>query len=252
MIGGVKLAGHKARSQAAERSADLVAARREPLAGHGKDAARHAGQAGGDLDIVRNLLIQTAALLGLVVPGNAEEVHGVNVPQTGLCELVLDLFRNQIGILHLGDGRDDDMVFLGLLDVVLQAFLVDAKINHGFLLLFLHQDMSTACIWIYQNAFAILSPDFVMSSAPFWLRKRMALTLSSFVIKATGFANQLDRLRDQVVQQIAYIKRNPFGFLLGDVLREISSWIECSIMDSAEMSKLIQKIAPTSPLSSLI
>ena len=46
----------------------------------------------------------------------------------------------------------DDVVFLGLLDIVGKAFFVDAQINHGFLLLFLHQDMSTACIWIYQNA----------------------------------------------------------------------------------------------------
>ena len=151
MIGGVELTGHKARSQAAERSADLMAARGEPLAGHGKDAARHAGQAGGDLHIIRGVLIQTAELLGLVVPGNAEQVDGVDVPQAGMGQLFLDFLRDEIRILHLRDGRDDDVVFLGLLDVVLQAFLVDAKINHCSFLQFLRQDKNIACIWKCQN-----------------------------------------------------------------------------------------------------
>ena len=63
------------------------------------------------------------------MPVDAEEVHGVNVPQTGVRQLFLDLFRNQIGVLHLRDGRDDDIVFLGLLDIVGKAFFVDGQIN---------------------------------------------------------------------------------------------------------------------------
>ena len=129
MIGGVELAGHKTRSQAAEGSADLMAAGREPLAGHGQNAARNAGNGGRDLNIVRGLLVQAAGLLGLVVPADAEQVDGVNVPQAGVRQLFLDLLRDQIGVLHLGDGRDDDVVFLGLLDVMQQAFFVDGQID---------------------------------------------------------------------------------------------------------------------------
>ena len=129
MIGGVELAGHKTRSQAAEGSADLMAAGREPLAGHGQNAARNAGNGGRDLNIVRGLLIQAAGFLGLVVPADAEQVDGVNVPQAGVRQLFLDLLGDQIGVLHLGNGRDDDVVFLGLLDVMQQAFFVDGQID---------------------------------------------------------------------------------------------------------------------------
>ena len=156
MIGGVELAGHKTRSQAAEGSADLMAAGREPLAGHGQNAARNAGNGGRDLNIVRGLLVQAAGLLGLVVPADAEQVDGVNVPQAGVRQLFLDLLRDQIGVLHLGDGRDDDVVFLGLLDVVRKAFLVDGQIDFThvlFLLLFYHcLNKNTVCTWIFQSA----------------------------------------------------------------------------------------------------
>ena len=129
MIRCVKLAGHESRSQAAEGSANLVAAGREPLAGHGKNAAGNTGHGGRNFDVVRGLLVKAAGFLCLVVPVDAEEVHGVNVPQTGVRQLFLDLFRNQIGVLHLRDGRDDDIVFLCLLDVVCQTFFVDGQIN---------------------------------------------------------------------------------------------------------------------------
>ena len=36
---------------------------------------------------------------------------------------------DEVRVLHLGDGRDDDVVFLGLLDVVCKAFLVDGQID---------------------------------------------------------------------------------------------------------------------------
>ena len=106
-----------------------MAAGREPLAGHGKNAAGNAGHGGRNFDVVRGLLVKAAGFLCLVVPVDAEEVHGVDVPQTGVRQLFLDLFRNQIGVLHLRDGRDDDIVFLCLLDVVCQTFFVDGQIN---------------------------------------------------------------------------------------------------------------------------
>ena len=109
-----------------------MAAGGEPLAGHGDDAAGYAGQLAGDLHIVGNLLEQAAALLGLIVPGNAEQVDGVHVPQAGMAQLGLDLLGDQIGILHLRNGRDNDVVLLGLLDIVLQTYFVDGQIDHFF------------------------------------------------------------------------------------------------------------------------
>ena len=109
-----------------------MAAGGEPLAGHGDDAAGHAGEFAGDLHIVGHRLEQAALLLGLVVPGDTEQVHGVHVPQAGVAELGLDLLGDQVGVLHLGDGGDDDVVLLSLLDIVLQAGLVDGQIDHVF------------------------------------------------------------------------------------------------------------------------
>ena len=129
VIVGVELAGDQTRSEAAEGSADLVAAGGEPLARHGDDAAGYARKLAGDLYIVGDLLKEAAGLLGLVLPGDAEEVEGVDVPQTHVLQLGLDLLGNGLGMLHLRDGGDDDVVFLGLLDVMLQSDLVDAQID---------------------------------------------------------------------------------------------------------------------------
>jgi len=133
MIGGIELAGHETRSQAAEGSADLMAASGEPLASHGKDAAGHTGEAGRDLNIVGNLLEQTACFLGFVVPGNPEQVDGINIPKSGMRQLGLDLLGDQLRVLHLRKSRNDDVVFLCLLNVVLKASLVDAEVDftHG-------------------------------------------------------------------------------------------------------------------------
>ena len=129
MVGSIELTGHQTGNQAAEGSTDLVAAGGEPLTGHGNDAAGNAGQLAGDFHIVGNSLEQTALFLGLVLPGNTEQVDGIHIPQTGVAELGLDLLGDQIGVLHLSDGGDDDVVFLCLPDIVLQSGLVDGQIN---------------------------------------------------------------------------------------------------------------------------
>ena len=125
----VELAGHQPGRQAAEGGAHLVAAGGEPLARHGDDPAGHAGEAGGDLHVVGHGLEQAAALLGLVLPGDAEQVQRVHVPQSHVLELDLDLLGDGLGVLHLGDGGDDDVVLLGLLDVVRQGLLVDRQVD---------------------------------------------------------------------------------------------------------------------------
>ena len=149
MIGGIELAGHQTGRQAAEGSAHLVAAGGEPLAGHGDDAAGHAGELAGDLHIVGHSLEQTALLLGLIVPGDTEQVHGIHIPQTGLGQLSLDLFGDQVGVLHLSDGGDDDVVFLGFLDIVLQTGLVDGQIDFTHVLF--SSCNFTSCLRRYKN-----------------------------------------------------------------------------------------------------
>ena len=119
MIRRVELAGDEARGEAAERSADLVAARGEPLARHGEDAAGNAGELGRNFNIIRHGLIEAAGLLGLVLPRDAEEVQRVDVPKADSLELFLNFLRDGLRMLHLRDGRDDNVVFLGLLNVVL-------------------------------------------------------------------------------------------------------------------------------------
>ena len=107
-----------------------MAAGGEPLAGHRDDAAGHAGQNGRDLNVVRDGLEQRALDLGLVLPRDAEQVQRVDVPHANGFQLLLDLFGNGLRMLHLRDGRDDDAVFLGLLDIMRKALFVDGQIDH--------------------------------------------------------------------------------------------------------------------------
>ena len=155
VIGSVELTGHQAGSQAAEGGAHLVAAGGEPLAGHGNDAAGHAGELAGDLHIVGDRLEQTAGLLGLVVPGNAEQVDGIHIPQTGVAQLGLDLLGDQVRVLHLGDGGDDDVVLLGLLDVMRQTDFVDGQIDFTHVsfppVVCSHRYRNIRCIWKYRS-----------------------------------------------------------------------------------------------------
>ena len=155
VIGGIELTGHQAGSQAAEGGAHLVAAGGEPLTGHGNDAAGHAGELAGDLHIVGDRLEQTAGLLCLVVPGNAEQVDGIHIPQTGVAQLGLDLLGDQVGVLHLGDGGDDDVVLLGLLDVMRQTDFVDGQIDFTHVsfppVVCSHRYRNIRCIWKYRS-----------------------------------------------------------------------------------------------------
>ena len=130
-----------------------MAAGGEPLAGHSNDAALHAGEAGGDLHVVGDSLVQAAALLGLVLPGNTEQVQGIDIPQAHVLQLGLDLLRDRLRVLHLGNGRDDDIVLLGLLDIMLEAFLVDAEIDltHAAFPPVLCQYKNIMYIWICRN-----------------------------------------------------------------------------------------------------
>ena len=109
-----------------------MAAGGEPLAHHGHDPAGDAGERRGQLDVVGHRLEHSAALLGLILPGDAEQVQGIHIPEAHGLQPLPDLLRDGLRVLHLGDGGDDDVVLLSLLDIVLQAGLVDGQIDHVF------------------------------------------------------------------------------------------------------------------------
>ena len=130
MAGGVKLPGHQAGSQTAKGGAHFMASGGEPLAGHGQNAAGDPGQGGGQLHIVGHSLIAAAEFLGFVLPGDAEEVQRIDVPQSHVFQLVPDGAGNGFRLLHLGDGGNDDIIFAGLFDVSVQTLSADGKVDH--------------------------------------------------------------------------------------------------------------------------
>ena len=101
----------------------------EPLADHDDNPGLYAGQAGGDLDEVY-AAIGAALHSGLVMPGDAEQVQRIYVPQADLFEAFLYLLGNQIRILHLGEGGEYDLVLTCDLNVVLELFVVFFEIDH--------------------------------------------------------------------------------------------------------------------------
>ena len=130
VVGGVELAGDETGHQAAVGRAHLVAARGEPLADHADDAGLDAGEGAGELDEVHGAVL--AALHdGLVVPGDAEQVQGVHVPKAHVLQSFLHLLRHQLGVLHLLEGGQDDVVLAGDFDVSFQSFRMDGQIDHG-------------------------------------------------------------------------------------------------------------------------
>ena len=106
-----KLSGDKPRSQASEGSAYLVAAGRKPLSDHGNDTARNAGQRGRQLNVIRRFIIQPAAFLWFILPGNPEQVQRIHIPESHTGQPVTDFFRNGFRVLHLGNSGNDDAVF---------------------------------------------------------------------------------------------------------------------------------------------
>ena len=90
----------------------------EPLADHGIDPRLDAGEGGGQLDIIGNIAEQTAGFLGFIFPRDAEQIDGINVPQPRYLELFLDFLRDQLGMLHLLDGGDDDIILPRLFNIV--------------------------------------------------------------------------------------------------------------------------------------
>ena len=181
-----------------------MAARGEPLARHGEDAALDAGQLGRDLNIVRHFLEQATGFLGLVLPRDAEEVERVDIPQANALELFLDLLRDGLGMLHLRDGRNNDVVFLGLLDIVRKARLVDSQIDlaHDLLLLLLFVNIRIECVLGYAEVFGDLVAGFGNEERPVLAQKADGAHLVLLVHQRDGLSDQRHRLRDELVEQL--------------------------------------------------
>jgi hypothetical protein len=81
-----------------------VGAGREPLAHQADDARIDAGQFAREFDPVAFV---EAAADRIVLPGDAEEVDRIQVPQAGLRQPLTRRGGDQGGVLHLRDGRDD-------------------------------------------------------------------------------------------------------------------------------------------------
>ena len=138
MIGGIELTGDQTRNKAAERRADLVAAGREPLAGEQHDAGLDPGQRGRKLDVIHVAVFAVAALFnGIVSPRDAEQVQRVDVPKADAGQLILNLFGDLFGILHLRKGRNDDVLLACARNRALQIVEIHGQIDHLYSPLFL-------------------------------------------------------------------------------------------------------------------
>ena len=131
VIPGVELSGDQPGSQTAEGGPHLVAAGGEPLAHQGDDAGGHAGEGWGQLDVVGYGAVQSAGLHGLVLPGDAEEIQGVHIPQAHAPQAGPDGLRYRLRVLHVLEGGDDDAALPGLLDVAVQCLAVDGQVDHA-------------------------------------------------------------------------------------------------------------------------
>ena len=82
---------------------------------------------------------------------------------------------------------------------------------------------------------ATLSPDLVTRNAPFSLRKRMARTLSSLFIRATGLPTSATDC--SISSSSRSLTLTIFSrLLLGPLPVEIRSWTAASTISSREMS----------------
>ena len=129
MIGRIELTSHKTGNEAAKGSADFVASGGEPLAGQNDDACFDARQLLRHFDEVHGAE-RSAALFGLVMPADAEQIQRIQIPKSDRLQLFLDLIRDQIRIPHLRKGRDDDAFFLCPRDRALQIVTIHGQIDH--------------------------------------------------------------------------------------------------------------------------
>ena len=102
----VELPRHEARDEAAETRPHLMGPCGKPLAAEGKNLCPYPGDLVRNLEVI-DLAIEPAALLGLVLPGDSEEVCGIDIPKPDLFQFFLDAGGGVgFGIPHLLERRE--------------------------------------------------------------------------------------------------------------------------------------------------
>ncbi len=131
LLGGrVELARHEPRHQAPERGAHLVGTGGEPLADELNDPGRDTRQLGRKLDEVH--IAEPAAVRDrLVVPGDPEQVEGVEVPEPDLAQRRLHIGGDEPRVPHLGEGGDGDVALPGPGHGSREGLVVDGEVDHG-------------------------------------------------------------------------------------------------------------------------
>ena len=106
----------------------------EVLADQGVDVRLDSGNLTGNLDIVHPAK-PAAFLLGLVMPVDAVQVHGIDVPKPDLVQFLQDGFGNQGRITHLLERGKENALLPAELYVLGPDFRVHGQINqHGICL----------------------------------------------------------------------------------------------------------------------
>jgi len=128
---GVKVASDHLLHKRTVRGTDLVGTSGEVAADEHHDASLGASEDGGDLDVVGESVEDTTLHLGLVLPGDTEEVTGVDVPQADALELLDDLGGHLLRVdQHLIGGKENTLLGAAL-HAVLQRDLRSR--HHKFL-----------------------------------------------------------------------------------------------------------------------
>ena len=174
VIACVELTCYEFRNEAAVRSSYLVAACREPLADHADDLALYAGEFRRDNDVVRSVE-KSAGFLLLVLPCYTEEVYRIYIPETRFSKFVEDLLRHLLRMHHLLICRQDDVLGLGALDIVLQSFFIDSKIKH------FHTSVNYAYKCMYLKLEIVISYIFMMPKNLLYVNKEMACKNTCFI-----------------------------------------------------------------------
>jgi len=127
--GGVEAAGDQLGREACICGADLVGAGGEPLAGKADNARLRASNCARDFDVI-DRAIGAAEFFWFIVPGDAEEVTGMYIPQPNVRKFLFDGFGNFFRVAHLCECWEQDAFLTAAFDILFALRLVDVEIDH--------------------------------------------------------------------------------------------------------------------------
>jgi len=120
---GVKVTRDHLLHKRAVGSTHLVSTSGEVAADKHDDASLGASEERGELDVVGEVVEDTARLLGLILPSDTEEVAGVDIPETDALELLDNLGGDLLRVDHHFVGGKKDTLLSAALHTVLQRDL---------------------------------------------------------------------------------------------------------------------------------